>query len=68
MSARCDIMASSKQSAIENLQLPDWPPIAVGFVILLIGMLLCVIGLCRVVVIGASWCWHKVKKEPRERG
>lgn len=60
---------------IEQMDLPDWPPIAVGAVILLIGMLLCVIGLCRVVVVGVSWCWlsckgilDSSKKEPRERG
>lgn len=52
----------------EDLELPDWPPLAIGAVIICIGLLLLVIGACKFAVDGVSWCWHKAKKEPRERG
>lgn len=56
-------------NTIEELELPDWPPIAVGAVILAIGVLLCVVGLCRVVTVSTTWCWKKLNKEPRtDRG
>lgn len=55
-------------NTIENLQLPDWPPIAIGLVIICIGALLCVVGVCRVIVLGVKWIVARIKKEPRERG
>lgn len=52
-------------NTIENMELPEWPPLAIGAVIICIGLLLLVIGVCKVTIDGLSWCWARLKKEPR---